>query len=66
MLIETEFDCGTIVYLKTDPEQYARIVTGMNIRGTEKSVVYLVSFIASETEHYSYELSKEKDPLKNL
>lgn len=46
------------VYLKTDPEQLKRIITGIYI-GNE-TVIYYVSAGTEISKHYSYELSKTK------
>lgn len=57
-----EFDIRDTVYIKTDPEQLERIVTGIIIR--ENGIVYHVSYCTDETSHYGFELSEEKDVMK--
>lgn len=52
---------GDYVYLKTDIEQYKRIVTGYTVRDSSEKVVYLLSLGTEETSHYECEISKEQD-----
>lgn len=55
---------GQIVYLKTDPEQRERIVTGITQRpGT---ILYHLSVADFESVHYEIEITTEKDILKSL
>lgn len=62
MLIEEEFAIGSIVYLKTDTDQHARIVTGYRVR-PNSSLIYLLSCGPEETEHFSIELTETKNIL---
>ena len=55
----SEFQIGDLVYLKTDPEQRQRIVTGILTRPT--SLIYYVSLGDNETIHYDIEISKEQN-----
>jgi len=57
-----EFTIGQIVYLKTDYEQLARIVTGIYIR--ENSVSYIVSYLTEEYTHYGFEMTSGRDIVK--
>lgn len=60
MVIDEKFKIGQIVYLKTDPDQYARIVTGINI--TPLGLTYLVSMGSSvEMIYHAIELSEVKN-----
>lgn len=63
--LNVKFNLGDIVYLKTDNEQLPRIVTGFTIRNKEY-IIYLLSCISDETEHYEIEITDEKDILANL
>jgi len=54
-----ELSFGDIVYLKTDPEQKPRMVTGIMNRPTAK--VFYLSIGDSESSHYEIEISKTKD-----
>lgn len=62
----TDFEIGDYVYLKTDVEQYKRIVTGYTIRDSSEKVVYLLSLGTEETSHYKCEISTEEDTLFKL
>jgi len=54
---------GDYVYLKTDIDQYKRMVTGYTVRDNSEKVVYLLSFGTEETSHYGCEISMEEDIL---
>ena len=60
---KSELYIGQIVYLKTDPVQAERMVTGINIR-PDNSVTYCLAFETSETWHYLIEIITERDILK--
>lgn len=59
-LKKVKFLVGTEVYLRTDPKQHKRIVTGVIIKpgGYEYEVKYSVY---EPTLHYDIELSEERD-----
>lgn len=56
------FDIGDSVYLKTDPEQAERLVTGVNIR--QNGISYALSYLTDESYHYDFEITKERDIIK--
>lgn len=56
------FDIGDSVYLKTDPEQCERLVTGVNIR--QNGISYALSHLTNESYHYDFEITKERDIIK--
>jgi hypothetical protein len=56
------FDIGDSVYLKTDPEQAERLVTGISVR--QNGITYAISHLTTETWHYDFEISKERDIIK--
>jgi hypothetical protein len=56
------FDIGDSVYLKTDPEQCERLVTGVNIR--QNGISYALSHLTNESYHYDFEISKDRDIIK--
>jgi len=56
-----KFKIGNYVYLKTDVDQYKRIVTGYTVRDSSEKVVYLLSLGTDETSHYECEISNEED-----
>ena len=62
MVIDNKFNIGDSVYLKTDREQYERIITGMCLR-VNGIVSYEVASGTLSTWHYEFELSNEKDIL---
>jgi len=49
---------GDEVYLITDQEQKVRLITGILQRKT--GIVYYLSQGTDETNHYDFEISKEK------
>ena len=55
------FNIGDYVYLKTDIDQYKRLVTGYTVRFNE--VTYLLSLGEEESTHYELEISNEIDIL---
>ncbi len=54
-----EFTIADIVYLKTDPEQKERMITGICLR-PNKAVSYSVACSDREQWHFSIELQSEK------
>jgi len=60
---EIKLKIGDFVYLKTDIDQYKRMVTGYTVRDNSENVVYLLSFGEDETSHYRCEISLEEDIL---
>jgi len=55
------FNIGDYVYLKTDIDQYKRLITGYTVRFNE--VTYLLSLGEEESTHYELEISNEIDIL---
>jgi len=64
MVINTKFDIGDILYLKTDEEQLKRMIVGVNVR--PNGVVYLLNCGSIESYHYEIELSREIDVLMTI
>ena len=62
IVLSIVFGIGDSVYLKTDPEQEERLVTGINVR--QNGITYAVSRLTDETWHYDFEISKERDIIK--
>ena len=58
MLIDNKYDIGDIVYLKTDEDQSMRIITSITV--CINSLIYSLSLASQETQHYDFEISKEK------
>lgn len=64
MIIQNKYDFGDTVYLKTDTDQNAWLVTG--IKATPNDLIYILSQGTREYPAYDIELSKEKDVLKSV
>ena len=54
---DVKLKIGDYVYLKTDIDQYKRMVTGYTVRDNSEGVVYLLSFGEDETVSLSCEIS---------
>ena len=59
MKIDAAFQIGQIVYLKTDPDQLARVVRHITV--TEKNLLYGLILETTLTEHYAFEISEYRD-----
>ena len=57
-----KFKIAQTVYLKTDPDQFERVITGINIR--PNGVHYAVTFGMDESFHYDFEISESRDVIK--
>ena len=55
------FNIGDYVYLKTDIDQYKRLVTGYTVRS--HGIIYFLSLGEEESTHYELEISDEIDIL---
>ena len=58
-----EHRLGSIVYLKTDLEQNARMVTAISLR-PNYSVCYCLALGTDESWHYGIEIDSERDIVK--
>jgi len=56
--IESEYKIGQLVYLKTDPEQYIRMVVAITIN--PNNIYYDLACAGSVSNHYDFEISAEK------
>ncbi len=61
MIIKNKFDFGDAVYLVTDNEQNKRLVTGISVYPT--GILYRLVSYTTETWHYEFEISVERDML---
>ncbi len=61
MTINNKFKLGETVYLKTDPDQYARIIVALQIT-VDGGMLYKLAINMSEQWHYEVELQREKTP----
>ena len=59
--MKANYNIGDYVYLKTDIDQYKRLVTGYTVR--TDGVLYLLSLGSEETSHHELEISNEIDIL---
>jgi hypothetical protein len=60
MTISIPFDWGDTVYIKTDVDQRPRQISEINVK-PPNCVVYSLSCGAQNSDHYEFEISKEKD-----
>lgn len=63
--IEIDFDIEETVFLKTDAAQQERIVTSITLLPNGLAIYNLACGELS-TEHYSFEITSEKDVLKEV
>lgn len=63
MLIEIELEYFQTVYLKTDPDQLPRQVTGMEIQPGH-IILYGLNCGTIYSQHYREEISLERDEVK--
>lgn len=61
MTIDNRFNLKQTVYLKTDTDQKPRIVTGILVKPSD--LLYELSCGADNSNHFDFEISKEKDVL---
>lgn len=60
MLLDTQYELGDIVYLKTDADQFERQVTAITI-SLSGGVTYTLMSGVEMTYHYEKEITKEKN-----
>lgn len=58
---QTAFSIAEEVYLRTDPEQLMRLVTGIGYDAHSKKVLYTLSINMANSMHYEFEMSHERD-----
>lgn len=63
MRVDTLYDIGEFVYLKTDHEQKQGIITQICIKG-RSLVAYEITFGQNPSWHYDFEMTKERDIIK--
>lgn len=59
MILENAFDIGDVIYLKTDVEQEARIVTSIIVGPA--GLIYDVNCGTESSRHFDFEMTKERD-----
>jgi len=62
--LHPKYQIGDVVFLKTDTDQYHRIVTAICIRVT--GIQYELGFGHSSSWHYDIEITKDKDILTKI
>lgn len=62
-ILDTHYQIGQIVFLITDPEQSAYMVTGYQIR--KDSIKYILSIKGHEDYFYDFEINDERDIVKS-
>lgn len=65
LTLDLEFNLKDTVYLKTDSEQLARFVTSISLKGSG-AILYGLTCGTTDSDHYDFEISAEKDILKCL
>jgi hypothetical protein len=60
MTINNKFKLGEMVFLRTDPEQMARIVIAIQV-SVDGGLLYKLAIGMSEQWHYEAEISRERD-----
>lgn len=61
MTINNKFKLGETVYLRTDPDQFARIIVAIQVT-VDGGLLYKLAINMSEQWHYEIELQREKTP----
>jgi hypothetical protein len=64
-IVHHEFEEGEIVYLRTDPEQHARIVMGFRLQNGGTLLVDIMCGTIQSC-HYEMELTREKNLVNAL
>lgn len=60
LIVKTQFEIGSAVYLTTDSEQRLRVITSLRVY-RDGDVTYEVACGTMKSEHFGFELSVEKD-----
>ena len=64
MIVDNKYNIGDIVFLKTDNDQAERLVTAIQVN--PNGLIYRLVKDTTETWHYDFEISREKNfVLKN-
>lgn len=61
MTINNKFKLGEVVYLRTDPDQFSRIIVAIQIT-VDGGMLYKLAIGMNEQWHYEVELTREKTP----
>lgn len=61
MTINNKFKLGEVVFLRTDPEQFARIIVAIQLT-VDGGMLYKLAVGMNEQWHYEVEITREKTP----
>lgn len=61
MTINNRFKLGELVYLRTDPDQFPRIIVALQITA-DGGMLYKLAIGMNEQWHYEIEIAREKTP----
>lgn len=61
MIIETKFEIGSMVYLKSDKDQTARIINELLV--SRNGIMYRLMAGSSGSWHYDYEITEDVNVL---
>lgn len=61
MTINNKFKLGEVVFLRTDPDQFSRIIVAIQIT-VDGGMLYKLAIGMNEQWHYEVELTREKTP----
>lgn len=62
MRVDTKYELGEIVYLKTDPDQQGRMITQISLRPGH--IFYELSCGSNSSWHFEVEFTTERDIIK--
>lgn len=62
--LNLDFKIGQTVFLKTDTEQFERLVTGYFV--AQQAITYTLACGEITTDHYAFEMSADKNVLIGL
>ena len=64
MIINTPYNLGDILYLKTDIEQLERMICKIVVQ--QGLIMYGLALGSTYSEHYDFEITAKKDLMKEL
>lgn len=59
IIIENQYDIGEIVYLRTDEDQYPRVIVSIEVYKNGE-ILYKICRGTESSYHYEFEMSSEK------
>lgn len=61
MTINNKFKLGEVVYLRTDPDQFSRIIVAIQIT-VDGGMLYKLAIGMNEQWHFEVEITRERTP----